>query len=314
MDNTNLSRICRIDGAGRARVFWPRVVVVLATLSIALSNAVGQELATAKKSHVMWRVDADSSTVFLLGSVHALPSSVYPLDSIIEATFDSCSRLALELDLGANARQSMQLSLMSRGMYSGKSVLKENVSPETYDLLTSRLESQGMDVRLFSRFKPWVIGMFVVAFSMKEAGLEAEHGLDLHFQRRAEQRKVDVVGLETVDDQIAVFDSMSPSAQEEFLRQQLLGDTSAIVALRQVVDAWRAADLPALESLLTATRESPELYERMVIRRNRNWVTRIEQFLAERRRTMVVVGALHLLGRDGLVELLRARGYSVSQM
>lgn len=262
----------------------------------------------------MWRVASDSGVVYLLGSVHALPPDVYPLDSIILRSFDSCSRLALELDLGPSGIQSMQATLMMRGMYTGKKGLADNISPETYALLNSTLKEQGMDARLFARFKPWVVGMLVMSFSLKKAGMEAENGIDLYFSRLATQRNCEIVGLETIDDQIAVFDSMSPALQEEFLREQLLGDTAAVEALKGIVTAWRTADIQSLEALLKTTSESPEMYDRMVVRRNRNWMKRIETYLAESKRTMIVVGALHLLGSDGLVELLRGRGYRVEQL
>lgn len=171
-----------------------------------------------------------------------------------------------------------------------------------------------MDVRLFGRFKPWVVGMLVMSFSLKQAGMAAENGLDIHFSRLATERNYQIAGLETVDDQIAVFDSMSPALQEEFLREQLLGDTAAVEALRGIVTAWRTADITALEGLLKTTSESPEMYERLVVRRNRNWMRRIESYLHDPQRTMIVVGALHLLGSDGLVAMLAARGYHVEQL
>lgn len=286
------------------------VVLLIGITAVARAQEAGRD----PQKHVMWRVSSDSGVVYLVGSVHALPEDVYPLDSIFVRSFDSCARLALELDLGPSGIQAMQSTLMMRGMYTGKKGLAENISPETYALLTKTLKEQGMDVRLFGRFKPWVVGMLVMSFSLKQAGMAAENGLDIHFSRLATERNYQIAGLETVDDQIAVFDSMSPALQEEFLREQLLGDTAAVEALRGIVTAWRTADITALEGLLKTTSESPEMYERLVVRRNRNWMRRIESYLHDPQRTMIVVGALHLLGSDGLVAMLAARGYHVEQL
>lgn len=264
--------------------------------------------------HVMWRVVSDSTVVYLLGSVHALPSDIYPLDDILERSFDSCARLALELDLSAVTMPGMQVALMSRGTYAGRDRLANHVSAETYKLLSDRLKREGMDVTLVNQFKPWVVGILVMSFELQRAGLKSELGLDLYFQRRADSAGIETVGLESVEDQLAVFEEMSPEIQEQFLVQQLSDDTTSVENLQRLVQAWRTGDTATLAATMADEMESPQLYDRMVVKRNRNWLGRIEEFLRRRDRSMIVVGALHLVGRDGLVQLLKLRGYTVEQL
>jgi len=262
----------------------------------------------------MWRVVSDSTVVYLLGSVHALPSDIYPLDDILERSFDSCARLALELDLSAVTMPGMQVALMSRGTYAGRDRLANHVSAETYKLLSDRLKREGMDVTLVNQFKPWVVGILVMSFELQRAGLKSELGLDLYFQRRADSAGIETVGLESVEDQLAVFEEMSPEIQEQFLVQQLSDDTTSVENLQRLVQAWRTGDTATLAATMADEMESPQLYDRMVVKRNRNWLGRIEEFLRRRDRSMIVVGALHLVGRDGLVQLLKLRGYTVEQL
>lgn len=285
-----------------------------AVLAIIVCQAVGTAQQVTESRHIMWRVESDSTVIYLLGSVHALPPDAYPLDAIIEKSFDSCSRLALELDLSSSAMPDMQAALMSKGMFKGKEGLADYLSKETYDLLSEALRREGLDIRMFARFKPWVVGMLLMTLDLQKAGLEFQSGVDAYFQKRAETSGKTTLGLERVDDQIVIFDSMSASAQEEFVRQQLLDDSTSGKQLQGLVDAWRRGDVDLLAAELEDEMGSPELYERMVTRRNRNWMSTIESFLMLRDRTMVVVGALHLVGKDGIVEMLRQRGYRIEQL
>jgi uncharacterized protein YbaP (TraB family) len=302
--------------------FIPTIVVRRAIASaLAALALLAPSFVHAQKSpdeagrHMIWRVSSDSGVIFVAGSVHALPMSVYPLPSVFNRAFDSATTLVLELELGEDAIASMGPVLLEKGRYQGKETLKDHVSKATYAKLKKRLKEIGLDVSFFATFKPWVVGMLLTSFSTGNSGITAENGLDLHFQKKASEAGIPVVGLETIELQINLFDEMPPKAQEQFLLQQLSDQQSDDKDIMKIIGAWRRGDAESLDTTLGAEmRSDPAFYERLVVGRNLAWIPKIESFLAEGRPVMVVVGALHLVGKDGLIDLLQRKGYRVEQL
>ena len=169
------------------------------------------------------------------------------------------------------------------------------------------------------RAADYVAGQFkkagLEAAEWQKAGFDAELGLDKHFYDRAQTDSKAVQGLETTDFQISLFDGMSMDQQDRFLADTLKSVDTSTADVGKVAGAWKAGDAAAVERLVMAeVKGDPFVYERLLVARNRTWLPKIEALFSRSRRAFVVVGAAHLVGPDGLIAMLKARGYQVVQL
>jgi hypothetical protein len=290
-------------------------IAALCTLGLlAGRSAMGQE--TGRTKNMLWRVESDSNVLYILGSVHVLPKSMYPLNPAIERAFDSSEKVAFEVNLDSMNQMSGASALFSRGMYTDGRTLKKSLSKSTYRLAQKRLKKEGLDIAMLDRFKPWVVAFMLTGVESGKEGFDPQYGIDFYFHRKANGAGKPVLGLETIDDQIGVFAEMPDQTQEDFLRQMLTNSTVES-ELDIILAAWKKGETKALEELLRRyTSNDTAMFEAMLFRRNRNWMPAIEGFLHDpvTRRYLVIVGSLHLVGDRGVVEMLRAKGYRVEQM
>jgi hypothetical protein len=169
---------------------------------------------------------------------------------------------------------------------------------------------------MFERFEPWAVALTIMGVELQSTGFTGDLGVDVHFSGRAANESKEVAGLETIEDQLSIFDSMSPQTQEEFLKQTLDGRDQTSAMLKDLASAWRRGDAKTLEKLaITQMKSDSVLYREMLVDRNSAWMPKIEEYLnTSGRRYLVVVGAAHLVGPDGLLAMLRAKGYTPEQM
>jgi uncharacterized protein YbaP (TraB family) len=280
--------------------------------------AAGTAFAQGSASHknMLWRVESGGNVVYLLGSVHILPKSMYPLSPVIERAFDSAEKVTFEINLDSVNQASNATSLIAKGMFNDGRTLKKVLSKSTYHLAERRLKKEGYDIAMFNQFKPWVVAFMLTSVEGTKEGFDPQYGIDFYFHRKADSAGKPVLGLETIDDQLNVFATMPEQTQEEFLRQ-MLTNADADKEMDIILDAWKKGEPSALEELLRRyTSNDTLLYEAMLFRRNRNWIPIIEGYLhdPDTHRYLVVVGSLHLVGNRGVVEMLRSKGYKVEQM
>ena len=172
-----------------------------------------------------------------------------------------------------------------------------------------------MPMEALKRFKPWSLALMLLALEWQKAGLDPELGLDKHFYDRAQADGKPVQGLETADYQISRFDEMSMDQQDRMLAESLKDLDTETASVHQLADAWKAGDASTVERIvLQDLKSDPLMYQRLLVERNRNWLPKVEALFSRRGRAFVVVGAAHLVGGDGLLSMLRSRGYTIEQM
>lgn len=182
-------------------------------------------------------------------------------------------------------------------------------------MAVERAQGLGLDLRKLEPFKPWVVAIMLTALQLQKLGFDPKYGVDRHFFERAQAANKPVIGLETPESQFSVFDQMSPKQQELMLLQTLRDLELFETGVQRLLGAWNTGDEKLLEALiLGGFKEHPELYQRVMLDRNRQWLPSLEGFLAQSEVHMVVVGAGHLVGQGNLIELLKQRGYIVEQM
>ena len=269
----------------------------------------------AEEKNFLWKVSGEKNHVYILGSIHLLKRESSALKPVIQEVFTKSKRLVLEIDLVKEGPERFQQLLMQRGINLDGKELEQQLSPETYQLTTQRAVDLGMDLKLLAPFKPWVVALTMVVMQLQKLGYDPNLGIDHQLAQRAKQLNKPVAGLETAEFQIDIFSQLSAPEQDMFLRHSLLEMDQLDKSVDDMVAAWKSGDLARGERLfLESLRAYPELKGKLLDERNRNWVPQIEQFLKQDEDILVVVGAAHLVGKEGVIELLNARGYKSEQM
>jgi uncharacterized protein YbaP (TraB family) len=269
----------------------------------------------AATRHCLWRVEGHGKAVYLLGSVHFLKAEDYPLPAPIEAAFTNARIVAFETDIGAMQGPETQLQLLSKATLPQGQTLRDQLSPSLYTRFTNQLEQTGLPAAMVASLKPAVAAMALEAVELQKLGYDPEYGLDKHFYNRARKAGKQVVPLETVEFQIGLLTGLSKEEGELVVKTTLEEIDKTKTEVRELLKAWQTGDADALEKMLNeASREAPAIFKRLVTDRNERWLPQIEAWLRDDSDVIVIVGAGHLVGKEGVVELLRKKGFKVTQL
>jgi uncharacterized protein YbaP (TraB family) len=286
------------------------MVVAILTAWIPLPATAGDAA-----THCLWRISDWANHVYLQGSVHLLKTSNYPLPTPIEDAYRDSDVLVLEADLSAAQDPVQQLAMLQKGMLEGKATLKGTLSEETWAMAERQAEDMGVSMAMFNAFKPWYFSMAITMIRLQGLGFSAFDGLDWHFFNRAKEAGMPVIGLETLEYQMELFEAISADDQDALVRQTIKDIANIEEEMSEIMSAWATGDLVKLEqALLGSFKEYPLVYKCLVTDRNHNWVPMIMQFMDSGRVHMIVVGAGHLAGREGLVQLLAKKGLRLEQL
>jgi len=264
--------------------------------------------------HVLWEVSGHHNKVYLLGSVHMLHANDHALPTVTDGVYADAEVLVEELDLFAAQSEMFSAQVLAQQFLPQGQNLAAVLGPELNEKLLAAARPLGLDPDYINRMQPWYVASLISDIRLQKAGYSPTDGVDFQFAERARRDGKPIVGLETAAEQLGYFAAMSMPEQRDFLAAALEEDDTP-EEVRKVADAWRRGDLAALESeLKQGMEESPALFQTIVVQRNRNWLPRIEQMLDDPDKDyLVVTGALHMIGPQGLIEMLRARGYRITR-
>jgi len=272
----------------------------------------------SQQKSFLWEVKTDSGSSYLLGSIHLLKKEVYPLNPVIENSFDKCGALVLEANLSGDNLAKASFAALQKGMYQGEDTLEKNVSAKTYRLAAEKLKAIGLTIDTFKKFKPWMLAMTVQSFQLIKMGFQAEYGIDFYFSKKAEEVKKEILELEGFEFQVNLLNSFSVKEQEDFLFSSLVESDKLEKEIDKIVNAWLFGNAKQLEEVfLDSVKKYPELEgvnKRFLDDRNVKMVEKIVQFIKEGKKCFVIVGAAHMVGKKGVVQLLKDMGYNVEQL
>ena len=274
------------------------------------------QAARAAEKHFLWRATADTSTVYLLGSIHVMKRDAYPLSTVIERAFDESDTLAVEADINNVGHGTLKM-LRRAGFYDPNDSLANHITRNTYAYVAEEAARLGLPAPVLNRHKPWFLGITMSSMELMRSGYDMKYGIDKYFLTRASGRKK-IVELESMEYQVDLLASLPESEQESFL----LYTTKDLRSIGEQVDAlmaaWRTGDADRIESILMRSIENDGrfrmVYKKIMTDRNRNMTKRISTYLKSGGRVFVVVGAGHMVGDAGIIELLRKEGYRVDQL
>jgi uncharacterized protein YbaP (TraB family) len=278
-------------------------------LLLACTLAFGGAAARADGASV-WSVKGKRNTVYLAGSVHALPQEHAELSRQLEAAYQAADAIVMEVDLDdLNPLEAMQF-VAENGTLPASQSLEDVVGAAKYAKIVELAESIDVPEPALARLEPWAAAMVLTQFALMKSGFDPELGVDMQVTARAKEDGKPIEGLETVVDQLSIFDSRSLAEQTKFLVDAADDVPKMHDDLAHLIAAWRTGDMQALEREFNKERaQAPALYDQLLGQRNRKWLPKIEALLDEDQDYLVLVGTLHYVGHDGLLELLADDGH-----
>jgi len=272
--------------------------------------AISAQSAYARGESSVWSMKGERNTVYLAGSVHALPKDHSEFPEQLERAYKEAEVIVLEVDLDDMNPLDAVKFITTNGTLPEDTSLKDVVGTSAYERIAALATSLEVPEIVIAKLEPWAAALILTQFALNKTGFDANLGIDMQITERARADGKPVEGLETVIDQLSVFDNRTFEEQTRFLLDSADDAPQLNEDLRKLITAWRAGDLRALEKEFLKEREkSPELYDALLQARNRQWLPKIEALLKEDRDYLVVVGALHFVGPDGLLALLKSDGH-----
>jgi hypothetical protein len=278
--------------------------------------ALAVPVTAASADPAAWRVAGrNGGEVTLLGSMHVLRKSDHPLPASIDTLLERADSIVMEIDLDDIDPAAQQRLIVNTAVLPRDQTLADVIDAQLYRDLERRAAELGVDLELLERFEPWFLSITLLDQGLSKFGFQGQYGLEQYVLTAAQRAGKDIVGLETLEFQIGIFDSQPASAQQAMLAQTLAELDEAETAMAEMAAAWRAGELDELsDELLAEFADFPGLYETLVTKRNAAWVETLERMLRDDQKHLVVVGALHLVGDDSLIELLTTRGHAVERI
>jgi uncharacterized protein YbaP (TraB family) len=264
--------------------------------------------------HTFWEVRGKYGVVYLLGSVHMLKPGDSALPSEAVGADAPAKAVVFVVDIKTLPLDRLQGSDLTLEMLPQGQTLDQVLGPDLYDDFLAHAQPLGLKPEQAAHAQPWLAALMLEQLELARFGFETDAGVDEQLARRARVDHKPIIALETVNEQLGFFAHLTLAQQCAYLRSTMHDLDQNPGETDEIVRAWQQGDVPALTRLLVEDQtESPELFHVLTVERNQRWLPRIRQLLSARGDYLVVVGALHLVGRDGLVESLRREGYQIVQ-
>ena len=284
-------------------------------LIVFLLNLASVHAVSASEKVFMWKIDSPKATVYILGTVHMMAKEMYPLDSRIESAFKKSDAYALEFNIDDVTKIQMD-TMLSDISYRGDDTIRDHISTGTYKALQKKFSEYGLPFENMLKFRPWFLAITIETIEYQKLGLDPRYGIDKYLLQRAEGNK-SIIELESFDSQMDLFRNMQEKDQELFLMYTLNDIETSAKVMDVLLKAWFEGDANTVEKLMFAplreNRQLLRIYEELFYERNLNMTDKIVKMLAQKGTYFVAVGAGHLVGSRGIIELLTHKGYTVTQ-
>lgn len=271
-------------------------------------------LAVSAKS-MLWEVSSKTATIYLQGSIHVLKAEHYPLAPEIEAAYKKSQVVGFEVDIAEMNSPSTQMLVMQKGMLANGETLSKQLSPRTLKTATKKASEMGLSFMMFERFKPWMFNMTLTMMKYQQLGFNQKHGVDQYFYSKAKKDGKQTIALETLEYQLSVFDELSKENADEFTLQTMQELDKLESAMNTMITSWKTGNADVMNNtIIRELHKFPDVYNALFVKRNNNWVKKINRYLQRKQTCMFVVGSGHLVGKDSVVAKLKQLGYKVKQL
>lgn len=280
----------------------------------ALAGAQGN-LQQPSALHCLWKAQGASNVVYLLGSIHLLKPTDYPLPAAVDSAFTNSQIAVFETDIDKLEDPAEQALVVSKITLPEGQTLQQNLSPKVYASLSKHVTDLGMPMGALEQFRPAAAIITLEMMELSTLGADPDYGVDKHFFKLARDGGKKIIPLETADFQVSLLTGFS-KAEEDLMVEKSLDEIDGEKKMyNEMVVAWKTGDSASLEKMLNQLRtEAPSIFKKLVSDRTASWIPEFEKLLHGSQNAIVIVGAGHLVGPDGAIELLRKKGVKVTQL
>jgi uncharacterized protein YbaP (TraB family) len=271
--------------------------------------------ASSNGAGLVYQVEGPNGRFYLAGSMHLLHAERASLPAPLERAYRNSASIVMEIDTDDGDAQDAGARLLEAAQLAPDTSLHALLGEARWNTVRTALAEAGFDAERASRFEPWGLALLLTQAGFARQGYTSAAGVEQQLTERARRDGKPISGLETAAMQIALLDGLDMNVQRQMLDLTLEEVQEMPQMLDELDDAWRAGDLQRLEALLLeGYRQMPELYTALLVERNRRWVSQIRAWPTTSPPRLVLVGALHLVGEQGLPALLQRAGYTVERL
>jgi hypothetical protein len=271
---------------------------------------VGVNAAQADTS--VWKVVKGENHLFIGGTIHVLSKSDYPLPAAFENAYRQSAMVVLETDMQKMQTPEFQKLLQSKIVYTDGRSLKTVLKKTTYQALEEHMSSRGLPIANFEQLKPGMVAITLTLFELQRLGLVGT-GVDEFFSLKARDDGKAIGQLESAEKQLAFLSTLGDGREDALITQTLSEIQQLPQLMTSLKAAWRQGDRGKMKALAITPIEKdfPKVYQQLIVQRNMDWIPEIEQMLKTKQVEFILVGAAHLVGEDGILAQLAARGYTI---
>lgn len=283
-----------------------KIVLGLAT-SLVLSSA-------AIADPAMWRVSDADSEIYLFGSVHVLKPTTEWRTGTLDAALTGADEIYFELPMTAEAQAASQSLIPQFGLNQPGQPLRGMLSTKENEQLVRVAGQYGLPAAQLDPLQPWLVSVTLSMMALQGQGYNPMSGVELTLAGEIDDSRERF--FETYADQFGFFAGLSRDIQVDFLTVTMEQIEENPTALDELVNAWAAGDVSTLDQIFhDGMRETDqEVYDVLILNRNVNWANQIETLMSGSGSAVIVVGAGHLVGENGVPNMLTERGYSVERV
>lgn len=293
----------------RYRQFFIAVLLV----PFMVINVAAQEAIQAKPA--IWLIEKGESKTYMLGSIHLLPDQVNWYEGVIEGIVNSADEVVFEVHMTpAKQAQAQQITLQN-GMLPPGDSLGNYMTPEEFKFVQEQAAASGIPPASIANFKPWFASVALSVSAIIREGWNPESGVDKYIDNVATSKNIPISELETLEAQMMTLYDHSLKIQAEMLIDTLkqLEDIKEITM--EMINSWASGDESKMvEALIIPMQKQEQVYKKLLVQRNESWIPVIESLVKKPQTTLIVAGAAHFVGDDGVVKMLTDKGYDVKKV
>ena len=268
--------------------------------------------------NMLWEITSfDDEKVYLLGSVHAGTKEMFPLTEPVENAFLESDALALECRILEQVDSTKMESELKKA-YWQKGSLKDHISVDLYNKFRNRFTELGTNPDNFTIFRPWYISITLQNLLLEKSEYSLDFGVDRYFEQKAMKQNKPIYEVEGSVEQLQFLSSLADSTQIMFLEYSLRDINDTNTETSDIIKAWQKGNTQQLEKHIfdayTDFRELSPLFDRLILGRNVKMAEKIESYIHSEETIFVVVGAAHVVGEQGIIQILRRKGYFIRRM
>jgi len=262
----------------------------------------------------VWHISKNGNELYLGGTIHLLKKEDYPLPIEFNQAFKKSDKLIFETDIEAAQTPEFGQKVAQALTYPAGQSLKGKINDKAFNALKKYLSEKNIPLEHFLSYKPSMVSLAISIIELQQMDMVAI-GVDEHFHNKAKRAGKEIEYFEAIEEQLEFLRSMGEGNESEMILNTINDVSQLQATMAEIKSAWLSGDANKMAdvTLTEMIRDYPELYQSLLVERNNNWMPYLEKMIKNKTVEMVLVGALHLVGKDGLLQQLRNKGYVVKQ-